>query len=221
MFVGLLPSIFLNAVCPFVLFQILSGRGVPTLQALVITSVFPIAGILVGWVRTRHLDGIGLLSLVTIALGVVTSLISGSVRFYLVKESFLTGAFGLVCLASLLFPRPLMFYFARQFASGGDSARAAWFSGLWRFQPFRNGMRLISAVWGLGYVAEATVRVVISLIAQPSLVLVISPVLEIGTTIALILWTMRYSNAMRRRGDEAARLGRLDPPPGPDPVTNA
>jgi hypothetical protein len=203
---GLAPSIVLNAVCPYVLFQILSGCGVPTLQALLVTSVFPIAGILVGWARSRHLDAIGLLSLILIALGVLTSLISGDVRFYLVKESALTGAFGLVCLVSLLLPRPLLFYFGRQFAAAGDPGRATWFSGLWRHAQFRRGMRLITAVWGVGLVCEALIGVGLALTTPPSTVLAVRPVLAIVVTCALILWTVRYGAAMRRRGQaEAAR----------------
>ena len=36
------------------------------------------------------------------------------------RESVLTGAFGIVCLGSLLAHRPVMFYLARTFATGGD-----------------------------------------------------------------------------------------------------
>ena len=200
---GLLPSIVINAVLPLLLFQVLTGRGVATLQALLWTSSFPLAGIAVDWARSRRLNGIGLISLVLIALGILTSLISGNVRFFLVKESFGTATFGLICLGSLLLPRPLLFYFGREFASGGDAARAAWFSSLWQHERFRHGMRLMTTVWGLAYVAEALVRVGIALVAPPSLVLVVSPVLAFGVTALLIIWTMRYSAAMRRRGEAA------------------
>ena len=64
-------------------------------------------------------------------------------------------------------------------------------------------MRLMTTVWGLAYVAEALVRVGIALVAPPSLVLVMSPVLAFGVTALLIIWTMRYSAAMRRRGEAA------------------
>ena len=200
---GLLPSLIVNAVCPFVLFQVLTRLGVPTLQALLWTSPFPLAGIAVDWARARRLNGIGLISLVLIVLGILTSLISGNVRFFLVKESFGTATFGLVCLISLLLPRPLLFYFGREFASGGDPARAAWFSGLWQYPGFRRGMRLMTTVWGVAYVTEALARVGLALVAPPSLVLVASPVLAFAVTALLLVWTIRYSQAMRRRGEAA------------------
>lgn len=60
------------------------------------------------------------------ALGTAASLISGSVFFALVKDSFLTATFGLLCLGSLLVQRPLAFYLIRQFIAGHDPALKVW-----------------------------------------------------------------------------------------------
>jgi hypothetical protein len=201
---GLAPTLVVNGVLPYALFQVLTGRGVTTIQALVATSVFPLAWTLVAWVRHRHLDAIGTISLVLIALGLVTSLISGDARFYLVKESFLTGAVGIAFLGSLLLPRPAIFWLGRPMATGGDPARVAWWTGLWQYEPFRHGMRLITAVWGAGLTAEASVRVVLALLAPPATVLAVSPFLGFGTTAVLLLWTFRHGARMRRQGEEAA-----------------
>ena len=38
-------------------------------------------------------------------------------KLLLAKDSFVTGLFGLLCLATLAAPRPLMFYFGRKFAT--------------------------------------------------------------------------------------------------------
>jgi hypothetical protein len=199
---GLVPSLALNAVAPFVLYQILTGNGVATLDALIATSVFPIAGILVGWIRTRRLDGIAILSLVFIALGLVTSLIAGDPRFYLIKESFLTGLFGIVCLVSLALTRPLIFYFARQFAGGGDPARMARFDSLWQYPLFRRSQRLTTAVWGVAYLIEAAARYVLALVLPIPVFLVVSPVMAIGVTIALIYFSIAYGRRVARRGSE-------------------
>lgn len=204
------PSLIVNAVCPYLLFQVLSSHGVPTVPALCWTSVFPLASTLGNWLRTRHADGLGVISLVLIAVGIATSLISGSVRFLLVKESLLTGLFGLVCLGSLLAPRPLMFYFGRSFATGGDPARVAWWNGLWQYAGFRHTQRLITAAWGGAYVVEAVVRVILSFLLPPAAMLTVSPLLALAVTFALISWTMAYSRRAAARG--AARLGSLAPP---------
>ncbi|MCL4544395.1 MAG: hypothetical protein M1118_07325 [Chloroflexi bacterium] len=199
---SLAPSVTINAVLPFVAYRVFTARGVPTVEALVATAVFPVAGILLGWARSRHLDGLGLIALVLIILGVFSSLISGSVRFYLVKESLLTGLWGLACLVSLLLPRPLMFYFGRQFATGGESAKVEYYNSLWRYPLFRHGTYLITTVWGLAYLGEALLRVLFAFTLPPSTVLAVSPVLVYSVTIVLIVWTMRYSQSMARRGAE-------------------
>jgi len=145
---------------------------------------------------------VGLVSFVFIVVGVAASLISGDPRFVLVKESLLTGVFGLACLVTLLLPRPLMFYFGRQFAGGGDPVRAAAFESMWQYERFRAVNRNMTVVWGVAYLVEAAVRVVLSFLMPIPVFLVISPILAIGVTIALISWTMAYARRSARLGAE-------------------
>ena len=42
---SLLPSLLVNAVAPYVAFQVLTGNGVDSTQALQTSAVFPIVGI--------------------------------------------------------------------------------------------------------------------------------------------------------------------------------
>jgi hypothetical protein len=199
---GLLPSLLVNAGAPFVAYQVLTGNGMGAAQALTASAVFPIIGIVWGFARTRRLDIIGLVSLVFIVVGVATSLISGDPRFILIKESLITGVFGLVCLVSLLLPRPLMFYFGRQFAGAGDPARSAAFEAMWQYPRFRAVNRTITVVWGVAYVVEAAVRVALSFIVPIPVFLIVSPVLALGVTIALISWTLAYARRSARGGAE-------------------
>lgn len=200
---ALAPSLLVNAILPFIAYRVLTADHMPTVQALASTAIFPVIGMIMSWVRTRHLDGIGIVSLILILLGVLTSLLSDNVRFYLIKESFLTGLWGLACLASLLFPRPLMFYFGRQFATGGDPAKIAYYDSLWQYPSFRHSTILTTVVWGIAYLAEALLRILFALVLSPGTVLLISPILVYGVTILLIIWTIRYSQQMARRGAAA------------------
>jgi hypothetical protein len=195
---GLIPSIVVNGVLPFVLYQVLTGRGVPVLTALLLTSIFPLAGIAFGWMRRGSLDAIGLISLIFIA----ASFISGNPRFYLVKESFGTGAFGLAMLISLAFPRPIMFYLSRQGATGGSPEAVARWNGLWTTAPmFRHMLRVMTVVWGFGLVTEAAVRVVLALVAPPSVVLAVGQVMAYVVIAVLLLWTFSYGRSVQRRGE--------------------
>jgi len=189
-----------NGVVPFVVYQVLTGAGASTVLALSVSGVFPAFGVIWGLVRTRRADVIGMVSLAFIVVGLATSVLTGDARFILIKESMLTGVFGLVCLISLLAPKPVMFYFGRQFASGGDPARAAAFDDLWQYPQFRAVQRNLTVGWGIGYVAEASTRVALALLIPISIFLVVSPVLAFGATLGLIAWTMAYARRASRRG---------------------
>jgi hypothetical protein len=204
---GMLPSLLINAAAPLIAYQILTGNGMPTSQALTASAVFPVLGI--GWsiARTRRADTIGLVSLAFILVGVATSAISGDTRFILIKESMLTGVFGIICLASLWLPRPLMFYFGRQFTSAGDPARAAAFDSLWQYPHFRTINRNMTLVWGVGYLCEAAIRIALSFALPIPVFLIVSPLLSIGVTVALISWTLAYARGSARRG--AGRLAAM------------
>lgn len=112
-FRGLLPTLVIDAALPAIAYQILTRHGVSALAALIAGAIFPAAHIVRGFAQTRRLDLIGAIVLLFIAVGTISSLISGNVLFILIKESMVTAAFGIVCISSLLWKRPLMFYFGR------------------------------------------------------------------------------------------------------------
>jgi hypothetical protein len=201
-----LPSLLVNAVAPVLAYQVLTNLGVSSMTALASSAIFPVLG--TGWsfARTRRPDIIGVVSLTFILVGVATSVVSGDPRFVLVKDSLMTGLFGLLCLGSLvLVPRPLLFYFGRQFSSGGDPARAAAFESMWQYPHFRAVMQVMTIVWGVGYLIEALVRVGLSFLLTIPVFLIVSPLLAFGVTIGLISWTVAYARTKTRR--RAAELG--------------
>ncbi|MCC6179708.1 MAG: hypothetical protein IT305_30725 [Chloroflexi bacterium] len=201
----LIASLVVNAALPFALYKVLSSRGVADVPALTATAIFPFGWTLYGWWRSRRLDLIASISLVTIVVGIVTSLISNDPVFFMVKESLLTAVWSLLCFGSLLFPRPLMFYFGRAFVSAGHPERAVWFDRLWQYEEFRFSQRLITAVWGVGYAVEAGVRVVLALTLPISTFLLLSAPLMLIVTAGLIVWTMAYSKRVGRRARAAHR----------------
>src|SRR5207253_1328774 len=70
-------------------------------------------------IRHRRLDPIAVVVLLGITTDGVALLFGGSPGLLLVRESMFTGAFGAACFASLLLPRPMMFYFSRHFIEHG------------------------------------------------------------------------------------------------------
>jgi hypothetical protein len=132
---AVLPSLLIDGLCPYLAYTLLIAYvpGISQIMALAIGAIFPATYGVVGIVRRRHLDIIGAVVLIGIAVSMAATFVGGDPKMLLIRESFVTGALGLVCLLSLLWPRPLMFYIGRQFSTGHDAAEIERFNALWRF----------------------------------------------------------------------------------------
>ena len=175
--------------------------------ALLVASIFPTLKSLIGVLRRRQLDPVSVLILAGLLFGLAALLVGGGAKLLLVRESLFTGAFGLACLVSLLFRsrRPVMFYFGRFFAAGPDPVRRAHFDQLWQYPSFRRVQRIMTLVWGLVFVGEFTVRIVLIYTLPPATVLAISPIILGSASLLTVLWTINYAARARKAG-AAARM---------------
>src|SRR3954468_18208801 len=126
-------TILFNIVLPLFTYFTLVGNGVSEVPALLISGVWPVLEMGISLVVSRHVDEFAIISIIFILLGVVAGLGFNNARLVLVKESIVTGVFGLVTLVSLALPRPLMFYFGRKFATDGSAAGVAAWNALWQY----------------------------------------------------------------------------------------
>jgi hypothetical protein len=194
-----LPTLLVDVIMPVVLFDVLSARGVPAVWALAAGALPPALNNLRSWIKSRRLEPLGIIVMTLLVIGTLTSLISGNIFFGLIKDSFLTGTFGAICLVSLFAAKPLMFSVLRQFAAGDDPARIADWNGRWEQRGFRFAIRLVTIVWGVTYIAEALLRVGLALNLPPQQVITLSPILSFGALIVLVTWTRRYMRAVQQR----------------------
>ena len=154
--------------------------------------------------RTRTLSGVSLLILAFQLLSAVAAFIGGAdPRLLLVKDSIVTGGFGLVFLVSLLFPRPLGFYFGAKFGTDGTKQGLDWWNGLWQYPSFRRTQYLISAMWGVGFVVEAVVRIVLAYTIDFDTAYTIGAILPFVALAVLLTATITIGNRARRRAATA------------------
>jgi hypothetical protein len=200
---------------PLAAYSLLRSAGLTSVRALVLSGVFPALGVAVTYARDRRLDAIGGLVLAGIAVGTILGLATGSARLVLVEGSVPTAVFGLVCLGSLWSRRPLIFRFALEFM-GADTPKGRDFDDRWRYQGFRHAFRVMTVVWGAGYLAEAAARVVIAETFTTGTALAISKVMPYAVAALLAGWTYAYSQRARRRGEQmaAAAAAQAAPPAG-------
>jgi intracellular septation protein A len=188
---------------PLVAYNLLRSAGFSSVSALVLSGVFPAAGVIIGIIEHRRVDALGILVLAGIAVGAVLGLVSHNARLVLDEGSVPTAVFGLICLGSLATPKPLMYRLAVEFI-GPDTPKGQEFTGLWQYQEFRRVFQVITAVWGIGYLVEAVARVVIVQNTSTGTALAISKVLPYGVAAVLIAWTFGYGRYHKRKGERMA-----------------
>ena len=145
------------------------------------------------------IEPIGIIALIGISLGLIGAVaFNGNATLLKVRESVLTGAFGLICLLSLAAPRPAMFYMGRMFATGGDPERTAEFNELWTLPTVPRRFRIVTLVWGIGLVGEAVFRTALAFSISTETFLIISQIVN-WVVLGGLLW---YSFATNRRGEQ-------------------
>ena len=203
---GLALSILINGVLPFIIYTALTNyTPLSTYVALVLTGVPSFIDSIVGIIRRKRMDILAGIILAGIAVSLVVIALGGSPKVYLVRESFFTVALALAYLISLLFPRPLAFYFARHFSTGNSSENVAWFNTLWHYRQFRHNMRVITVVWGIGFLLEAAIRTYLVIVLSTAQFLIISPFVFYGAIGMIMLWTFIYSRQGQKRAAELRR----------------
>ncbi len=202
--VGWIVSIVCNVALPIVTYNQLTDAGWSDFAALAVSGVWPLVDTVIYLVWHRRIDEFAVVTLIFLALTLaVTAVGPHSTRLLLVKDSAVTGLFGVVCLVSLATPRPLMFYLGRKFGTNGTKEGITHWNGLWQHELFRRTMTTITLVWGLGYVAEAAARVGLSYALSTEAMVTCNSVLAYGVPAALIVWTIKYSKRSRAKGAEA------------------
>lgn len=188
---------------PLAVYYLLRSAGLSAAAALLLSGVLPAGGVAVGAVRHRRLDVVGALVLAGIVVGGVLGLVSHSARPVLIEGSVPTGVFGVSCLGSLRRQRPLMYGMALEFA-GPDSGQGREMTRLWQYEGYRRVFRTITVVWGVGFLLEAALRVVIVYSASAGTALSVSKVMPWVWVGALSAWTVAYGRYRKRKGEREA-----------------
>jgi len=170
--------------------------------ALYASAAPPLAWSVLEFARSRRIDAVSALVLLGIGLSVVATVLGGSPRLLLLRESLVSGVVGVVFLGSLILRRPLIFYLARAtFAREGKSSEAR-FEALWHERDgLRASLRLLTLVWGLGLTAENLLRAWLAWNWPIERYLVVSPMIGYAIYGSLIAWTFWCREGMRRRGE--------------------
>jgi len=195
----LAPKLIVVGVLPVVAYAMLRPHVGSDGVALTAVMVFPLVDVLGERVRHQRFEPLGMIVLFGIAVGLVGAVVlHGDTLLLKVRESLVTGMFGIVCLASLIAPRPATFYLARAFATGGNDHDVAAFNARWELPTVPARFRLTTLVWGVGLVGEAGLRTSLALVLPTETFLVVAQIINWTVLAALFWFTVIYGRASER-----------------------
>ena len=200
---GLLPSIIISAVFPLLIYLLASPHMAP-LPVFALMAVPPVLYSGYGWVRTHSIDLISIITLFLIVVSMLIALLVHDPRLFLLRDSFLSGAFGLLCLLSLLSPRSVTYYMYRR-AFVRTPEQLARLNASWQVPYGRFARRRITLVWGLVFVGEALLDTFLLYHLPTAQWVVIHTFLFWGTMVAAFGWAILYSRHAQPKIDASLR----------------
>jgi hypothetical protein len=197
---SIVPQILLAGVLPVMGYALLRPHVSSDAVALAAVLVFPLAEVLSERIWRGRYDPIGIISLIGIGGGLVGALaLNGDPLLLKIRESLVTGLFGVACLVSLLLRRPLMFHLGRSFATGGDADKAKEFDKRWDLPTVPRRFRFSTMVWGTTLVGEAVVRTGLAITMPTQRFLILSQLINWSVLAGLFWFTILYSRAGARQ----------------------
>ncbi len=203
--------VIIDLAAPLIAYSLLRSAGMSTVTALVLSGVFPALGVAIGVIRHRRLDVVGALVLAGILAGTVLGLISHNAKLVLMEGSVPTAIFGVACLGSLWTRRPLMYGMSLEF-TGPDTAKGREMISLWQYEGFRRIFRVITTVWGVGFLLEAALRVAIVYNTSTSTALSLSKVTPYIWVGIFVAWTVAYGRYQEKKGRRMAAAAAVEGP---------
>lgn len=159
-----LRQVATELVVPLGGYYALRAAGLNPWLALVVPALLVAA--LLGYyaVRQRRLELVALFTLAVMVAGTVMTLVTGDPRTLMVRDSWITGLFGVWILATLHTRQPFVRMTSRAIVTAkvGEQGYRQW-DARWDTDPeFRRHLRLLSAVWGTAFALDVPVRVLLA-----------------------------------------------------------
>jgi hypothetical protein len=209
----MLPSIIGGALVPLSVYYLVRHHVHTDAEALIIAGIFPAAWVLLQFIRQRRIDPIGMIVLLGFAIGVVTSTLLGGNAYVLkARDSAFTAVFGIFCLISLVVAeRPAIFYIGRFMSAGNDPERVAAYNQLHHMPGGKRAFTVLTAVWGVGLLAEAACRLTLAAFLPTGTFLAVSPIISAVCIGGMFYFTIRYTKRTRTLGEGLLAEGEVYP----------
>ncbi|MGS0686482.1 VC0807 family protein [Nakamurella sp. GG22] len=202
---------------PLAIYYGLRAADVGVYAAILVSTLASAVPSIVGLIRNGRVNALSAYFTTMLLGSVVIAALAGSTQFLLAKEAVLTGVTGAWFIASAFTDRPLAYLFSKPLMEGRLHWPADW-DGLWATAPrWRRMWRVSSALYGLGTMADALLRIVFAYTLPPDVVPALATGLIAVTTVALIVVTnvlYAVSGVFNRASPLYERFPAADPATG-------
>ena len=188
-------TLIMDVLLPLVSYYLLRHLRYSTVDSLILSGIFPAIRILYMGFKQKNIDALGILVLFGIVSGALLGLTTGSAKIVLVDGVLPTAVVGILSLGSLYFKEPFMYYFALEARGGKNSPEGREFESLLRTDSFLCTMRLITLVWGIGLILEATLQVWVILKFSIIVAKTTSNIMPLIFIAVLFAWTLNLAKA--------------------------
>jgi len=203
---SVLTSILVNAVLPFVLYNVLEPLfPAHSVMPLLYACAFPVLGLAVGLIRTRSVDAIAVIVLFGLVYSVVSTLLAGEIRRAMIWGATQGFVIGAIFLATVFFGKPILFFIVRQFAAGNDPQARARFGTVNEKDGWRT-MRIATLVWTAGIFVMSILSIVLARTLPPATYLLANNIINIAVNLALVAWSTQFIRPRLMRVAEAAGM---------------
>ncbi|WP_372406799.1 VC0807 family protein [Streptomyces luteireticuli] len=172
----------------------LQAMGVGQWLALLVGSLLAVPWIVHGMVKRRRVEAMAVFTLVLMIAGALMTLVTGDPRVLLIRDSWIFGLIGLWILGTLPTRRPFILAMTQAVVTArvGEEGWRTWLSQWDGNAVFRRRLRVLTAVWGLGFTLDAGVRVVLAMTLPVGSVPLVSTVQWLVVLAGLITFHKRY-----------------------------
>lgn len=215
-----LPSLIFGAALPIGVYFLVRRHVSSDAEGLIVAGCFSVAWIVIQFVRQRRVDVVGVIVLVGFAVGVGSStLLGGNAYMLKVRDGFFTALFGVACIVTIFtHDRPALFYVSRYLSAGNDPAKLSAFDRLHDVPIGRHTFRVLSVLWGIGLVVEASARLTLADVLPTGTFLAVSPFITASVIGGLFAFTAVYSKRAQLAAAAALVADLPDPPPAATPI---
>jgi hypothetical protein len=176
---------------PVAAYYALHLAGATDWVALLAATAVAAARTLWGVVRHRTMNQFATVMLLVYGIGLLLAFVSGDPRMLLLKSSLVTAAVGAVFLVTAIRGRrPLTLAAAQSFMPAKAEALSEMYDG---DLDVRRAFRLTSAVWGVGLLAEAVLRIPLVVLLPVEIGVGASEGLFIAAFVGLMVWNGWYT----------------------------